>query len=126
MIKGNFRINLEKAKEIHRNHIRLARKPLLEKLDAEYMKALEKGDTARMNEVAQEKQVLRDLTQCDEICNCTCCEDLKNHWPECLCDCPNPYDEYSSCRHYGDRGPEFDEVSGEEHCEETNTGIAST
>jgi hypothetical protein len=125
MIKGNFRINLEKAKEIHRNHIRAARKPLLEKLDAEYMKALEKENTSKMNEVAQEKQGLRDLTQCDEICNCTCCDDLKNHWPECLCDCVNPYDEYSCYRHYGDCGDDHTTENHEE-CEETNVGIAST
>lgn len=102
--KGNFRINLEKAREIHRNHIREARKPLFEKLDAEYMKALEQNDTVKMSEIAQEKQVLRDLTQCEEICNCTCCEDLKGHWPDCLCGCKNPYEDYSCYRYYGDDG----------------------
>jgi len=53
-------INLEKAKEIQKNKIRQVRKPLLEKLDVDFVRALELGgDTAS---IAAQKQALRDVT----------------------------------------------------------------
>ena len=56
-----IRINLEKAKEIKKDYLRADRKPLLEKLDIDYMKAIEQGlDTS---EIVAEKQRLRDVTK---------------------------------------------------------------
>jgi hypothetical protein len=40
-------INMEKAKEIWKNIFRETRKPILENLDIEYMKALENNDTSK-------------------------------------------------------------------------------
>ena len=37
-------INLDKAKEIQKNRWRTARKPILEKLDTQFMGAVETGD----------------------------------------------------------------------------------
>jgi hypothetical protein len=55
-----IKINLDKAKEIHKDKIREARKPLLEKLDVDFVRALELGgDTAS---IATQKQALRDVT----------------------------------------------------------------
>ena len=55
-----IKINLDKAKEIQKDKLREARKPLLEKLDVDFVRALELGgDTASI--VAQ-KQALRDVT----------------------------------------------------------------
>lgn len=84
-----FKLNIEKAKEMHRNNIRYAREAKFKELDAQYMIALERNDTDKMEEIKNKKQELRDLTKCDEI-ECACCvEDLKDHWPECLgCECP--------------------------------------
>jgi hypothetical protein len=55
-------IDINKAKEIHKNHIRSVRNPLLQEKDVEYMRALEVGDTEKVAEVAAAKQELRDVT----------------------------------------------------------------
>lgn len=54
-------VNMSKANDIKRNQFRAARKPLLEKLDVEYMKATEAGDTAKQKTITAQKQALRDL-----------------------------------------------------------------
>ena len=61
-----IRINLDKAKEIKKDYLRADRKPLLESLDIQYMKAIEQGlDTS---EIVAEKQRLRDVTKLvDEV-----------------------------------------------------------
>ena len=58
-----IKFNVDKAKEIQKDQMRVVRKPLLEKLDVDYIVALERGDTAKVAEVAAEKQALRDVTQ---------------------------------------------------------------
>ena len=55
-------INTSKAKEIWRNKWREARKPLLEQLDVQFMRAVEIGDSAKQHDIAQQKQQLRDVT----------------------------------------------------------------
>lgn len=56
-------IDINKAKEIHKNHIRSVRNPLLQEKDVEYMRALEAGDTEKVAEVVVAKQELRDVTK---------------------------------------------------------------
>lgn len=56
-------IDINKAKEIHKNHIRSVRNPLLQEKDVEYMRALEVGDTEKVAEVTAAKQELRDVTE---------------------------------------------------------------
>lgn len=81
-------IDIEKAKEIHKNHIRVVRQPLLEQKDVEYMRALELGDQAKVAQVVSEKQQLRDATQIvtnAEITGTTVTEvttELKQIWNE--------------------------------------------
>jgi predicted HAD superfamily Cof-like phosphohydrolase len=55
-------INVDKAKEIHKDKIRAVRNPLLQEKDVEYMRALEAGDTDKVSTVVVEKQALRDAT----------------------------------------------------------------
>jgi hypothetical protein len=55
-------INVDKAKEIHKDKLRAVRNPLLQEKDVEYMRALEVNDTAKVAEVATTKQELRDVT----------------------------------------------------------------
>jgi hypothetical protein len=74
-------INMEKAKEIWKNIFRETRKPILENLDIEYMKALENNDTVKQQEIALKKQQLRDVTAIELPDNL---EDLKNTWPSIL------------------------------------------
>jgi hypothetical protein len=55
-----IKINIDKAKEIQKNKLREARKSLLEKLDVDFIRALELGgDTAS---IAAQKKALRDVT----------------------------------------------------------------
>ena len=53
-----FSIDMAKAREIHKEKIRFARKPLLEALDIEFQKALETG--ASTTDIVAKKQALRD------------------------------------------------------------------
>ena len=83
-----IKINLDKAKEIQKDKLREARKPLLEKLDVDFVRALELGgDTAS---IAAQKQALRDVTNIvteAEITGTTVDEittELKAIWNESL------------------------------------------
>lgn len=76
-------INLDKAKDIQKNKWRTARKPLLEKLDTEFMRAVETGDTTKQQQIAAKKQALRDVTNTD-LSSVTTPEELKNVWPDIL------------------------------------------
>ena len=68
-------VDMTSAKEIHKNNLRTARKPLLDALDVDYMKALETGGDA--SAIAAEKQKLRDVTADSRIEAATTPEELK-------------------------------------------------
>jgi hypothetical protein len=53
-------VNLDKAKDIHKETLRVLRKPLLESLDIEIMKNI--TDKAKIKEIEVQKQALRDIT----------------------------------------------------------------
>ena len=55
-----IKINLDKAKEIQKDKMREVRKPLLEKLDVDFVRALELGTDTE--EIKSQKQALRDVT----------------------------------------------------------------
>lgn len=75
-------INLDKAREIHRDRIRQARTPLLAAKDVEFQRALETGaDTAA---IVAEKQALRDAPAAPEIDAASTPEELKSAWDEQL------------------------------------------
>lgn len=76
-------INLDKAKDIQKNKWRTARKPLLEKLDTEFMKAVETGDIVKQQQIAAKKQALRDVTTTD-LSSVTTPDQLKTVWPSIL------------------------------------------
>jgi len=79
--------DLTAAKVIFADKVREARGPLLEALDADYMKALETGaDTAQ---IVADKQALRDAPTAGD--SATTITELKAAWPSC---CGNsPYEE---------------------------------
>ena len=64
---GAIVINMKKARDIKRNYLRIERQPLLEKLDIEYMQALEKNDIDKQKSVIEEKQRLRDAPSHPDI-----------------------------------------------------------
>jgi hypothetical protein len=76
-----LRCDIEKAKQIHLDKFRSARKPILEKLDVAYMRALETEDSVKAAEIAVKKQELRDVTKTtlpDTL------PELKEVWPDIL------------------------------------------
>jgi len=62
---GEIYFDRDKAIEIKKEQFRNLRKPLLEKLDVEFMRALENGDTASIQIITQKKSILRDITSVD-------------------------------------------------------------
>lgn len=52
---GQIYFDRDKAIEIKKEQFRILRKPLLEKLDVEFMRALENGDTASIPIITQKK-----------------------------------------------------------------------
>jgi hypothetical protein len=65
------------ARELHRQILREQRAPILQKLDVEYMKAIEAGDKKRQAAIAQHKQVLRDAPQNTHIEEVETIDELK-------------------------------------------------
>lgn len=81
LVDGTVEVNILQAQELWKNKWRQARKPKLEQLDVEFMRALEQGDTVRQQEITQQKQLLRDVTD-TALPNTV--EGIKSVWPEIL------------------------------------------
>ena len=73
-----FGIDMAKAKEIHKTHIRNARTPKLAELDIEFQKALETG--ASTTDIVAKKQALRDAPADSAIESATDAAGLKAQW----------------------------------------------
>ena len=80
----NPSINMEKARDVWRDKIRIARKPKLAELDIQYMRAQEAGaDTA---DIVAKKNKLRDFPSKPEIDSASTVEELKVIWDNDLGD----------------------------------------
>ena len=66
-------INLDKAKDITKERLRVERKPLLEAQDILFMQAQESG--ADTKEIVAEKVILRDITK--QVDSCKTTDELK-------------------------------------------------
>ena len=73
-----FGINMSKAKDIHRDNIREARKDKLAALDIEYQRATETG--ADTSAIVSKKNVLRDYPAHAGITTAQNVQDLKADW----------------------------------------------
>ena len=73
-----FGIDMAKAREIHKNKIRVARKPLLEALDIEFQKAQETG--ASTTDIVAKKQALSDAPADSGIAAASDTDALKAQW----------------------------------------------
>lgn len=82
--KGDLTVDMDKAREIQRSHIRAARIPLLAALDVEYMRAHETGDSVKLAEVTAQKQALRDAPADLALDAAKTPEELKAIWPTAL------------------------------------------
>jgi hypothetical protein len=75
------KVNIEKAKAIHLDKFRAARAPKLQKLDIDFMKAVEANDEEKKAEIVAAKQALRDVTLTtlpDDLAG------IKATWPDIL------------------------------------------
>ena len=70
--------DMTKAREIHKNNIRAARKPLLESLDIEFQKALE--TSADTSAIVAKKNALRDAPADSGIASASDEAALKAQW----------------------------------------------
>ena len=73
-----FGVDMAKARELHKDKIRLARKPLLEALDVEFQKALETG--ASTTDIVAKKHALRDAPADSGITSASDADALKAQW----------------------------------------------
>ena len=73
-----FGINMSKARDIHKDNIRQARKGKLAELDIEYQRATETG--ADTSAIVAKKQVLRDYPARAGIATAVNTQDLKADW----------------------------------------------
>jgi len=75
-------IDITKAKEVWKNKIRIAREPVLEKLDIDFMKAQEAGtDTTS---IVADKNTLRDLPE--QVDTASTVDEIKAVWNDMLGD----------------------------------------
>ena len=86
-----IKVNIDKAKELHKQNLRWARAEEFKKLDVEALKAIEQGNTAKLAEIATVKNQLRDITLAEEIQSATSVDDLKSFWPQDLISRSSPY-----------------------------------
>lgn len=56
-------VNMDKARNLHRDKLRELRAPFLTKLDIQFMQAIEIGDSVKIRTIATQKQALRDVTK---------------------------------------------------------------
>ena len=80
---GQIYFDRDKAIEIKKQQFRNLRKPLLEKLDVDFMKSLENGNTSLTHETISKKQILRDITKID-MSQYNTPESLYNYIPDVL------------------------------------------
>jgi hypothetical protein len=73
----NITINMNKARDIWKNKLREDRKPLLEILDVQYIRALERGQTELIQKIVKKKEFLRDITDDPRIENAQNTDDLR-------------------------------------------------
>lgn len=77
-----FGIDMAKAREIHKENIRYARKSKLAEKDIEFQRALEIG--ASTTDIVSAKQALRDAPAAVGITSATNAEELKSQWDETI------------------------------------------
>ena len=87
-----FGIDMSRARDIHKNNIREARKDKLAALDIEYQRATE--TSADTSAIVAKKQVLRDYPARAGIATAVNTQDLKADWDtSILGDKPKGYDD---------------------------------
>jgi len=78
---GTPRVNMEKARVVHMDKIRVVRNAELVKKDLTSLRAIEAGDTDAQATIGTEKQVLRDIPATFDLTDAATPEALKGKWP---------------------------------------------
>ena len=73
-----IKVDMAKAKEIHRKNIRDARAPKLAALDVDFQRALETSSDTSL--IVANKQALRDAPAAAGIATATTTDELKAQW----------------------------------------------
>ena len=73
-----IKIDMAKAKEVHRKNIRDARAPKLAALDVDFQRALETSSDTSL--IVANKQALRDAPAAAGIATATTTDELKAQW----------------------------------------------
>ena len=81
---GHIAVDMDKAREIHRDVLRRQRAPLLASADVDYVKADEAEDVAKKAEIRAYKQALRDVPADPRIDAAQTPEELKAIVPDAL------------------------------------------
>lgn len=69
--------DMTRARDLHKDKLRREREPKLEALDVEYQRADEQGDNQKKQQIAAQKQALRDITKDPRIAAAKTIEQLK-------------------------------------------------
>ena len=77
-------VNLTKAKEIAKNKLRIEREPVLSALDIQFMRAVESGNTEQQTAIAEQKNVLRNITAHSSITGAEDIDSLKTAMNELI------------------------------------------
>lgn len=75
--KGSMSIHMDKAKELHKNKLRLERIEAMSQLDVDFQRAIEDNDSSKMQRIKAKKQKLRDITTHPDLVNAQTPEELK-------------------------------------------------
>ena len=73
-----IKIDMAKAREIHKTNIREAREPKLAELDVKFQRALETGESTA--DIVSKKQALRDAPADSGIAAASDADSLKAQW----------------------------------------------
>tara|TARA_A100000172_G_scaffold17379_1_gene9581 strand:+ start:3063 stop:3323 length:261 start_codon:yes stop_codon:yes gene_type:complete len=73
-----FNIDMTKAKELHKDKIRLAREEKFKELDVQFQQAIETSSST--TDIVAKKQALRDAPADSGITNATTTDELKAQW----------------------------------------------
>lgn len=75
-------VDMPEARKIHLDRVRIARAPLLDQLDRDWMRATGQGKKADADAVEAKRQALRDLTTTIDVESAATPEALKAMWPK--------------------------------------------
>jgi hypothetical protein len=82
--RHDLSVDMPRARDMWRAKMREARKPKLESLDIEAVRADEDGDKQRKADVVKRKKELRDVTELPAIEAAQTPDELKAIWPDAL------------------------------------------